>query len=95
MPQGHSSALWRIPKSSVMTLRMGILAAMGVSRFTSPGVPSGAGSKVSGSRMITRLYTGTWKWWLRQVVYRIGCSTAPKNSTQFSSGIPSTSQARR
>ena len=51
-----------------MTLRMGMLLAMGVRRFTSPGVPLGTGSRVSTSRMITRLYTGTWKWWQGQVV---------------------------
>ena len=45
-----------------MTLRMGTLFTMGVMRFTSPGVPLGTGSRVSGSRMTIRLYTGTWKW---------------------------------
>ena len=51
-----------------MTLRRGILPTMGVIRFTSPGVPMGTGSRVSTSRMTTRLYTGIWKWWWEQVV---------------------------
>ena len=68
MPQGQSPPGWSTPRSSVMTLRRGILPTMGVIRFTSPGVPMGTGSRVSTSRMTTRLYTGMWKWWWEQVV---------------------------
>ena len=58
-PQGQVSPLWRMPRSSVMMLRIGTALSMGVSRFTSPMVPLGTGSRVRTSRMMTRLYTGT------------------------------------
>lgn len=54
MPQPHCSPGVRRPKSSVMTLRVGVAHIRGEIRFTSPTRPMGSGSRVSGSRMITR-----------------------------------------
>ena len=49
-----------------MTERIGDAVTIGVSKFTRPSLPNGSGCMVSGSRIMTRLYAGTWKRWFLQ-----------------------------